>query len=129
MVRTFILMRGTDDLGYDPKRVITAQLQLQAPRYAEAGAVRQMQAQLLERIRAQPMVEASALEHPEFLGAFVGNSSRVTLEGEREPVPLGRGPRHGFAVSPDYFRLMEIPLQAGRSFTPADEPAAPRPLP
>lgn len=125
LVQSFLVVRRTDNLGYNPRGLLSAQLQLQAPRYDAPEQARLVQDQLMERLRVQPMVEAAAVEHPEFLGAFVGNSSRVTLDGEREPVPLGRGPRHGFAVSPDYFRLMEIPLEAGRSFTPADGPGAP----
>lgn len=125
LVKSFLIARRTDNLGYNPRAVLSAQLQLQAPRYDAPEQVRLMQDLLLERLRVQPMVEAAAIEHPEFLGAFVGSSSRVTVEGEDEPVPLGRGPRHGYAVSPDYFRLLEIPLEAGRSFTPADGPGAP----
>lgn len=125
MVRTFITMRRTDGLGYDPKRVMTAQLQLQAPRYAEAGAVRQMQAQLLERMRTQPMVEASALEHHVFLNSFVGSGTRIQLEGAAERVPMGRGPGHGYAVTPEYFSLMGIPVVSGRGIASGDGPEAP----
>jgi putative ABC transport system permease protein len=124
LVKSFLVVRRTDNLGYNPRGLLSAQIQLQAPRYEVPEQVGLMQEQLMERLRVQPMVEAAAIEHPEFLGAFVGNPSRITLEGRPEPVPISRGPRHGFAVSPDYFRLMEIPLDAGRGFTPADGPGA-----
>jgi len=125
LVKSFLVARRTDNLGYNPQGVLSAQMQLQAPKYDAPEQVRLMQAMLLERLRAQPMVEAAAIEHSEFLGAFVGTASRVTVEGEDEAVPIGRGPRHGYAVSPEYFHLLEIPLESGRSFTPADGPGAP----
>jgi len=125
LVKSFLVARRTDNLGYTPRGVLSAQVQLQSPKYDAPDQVRLMQELLMERLRVQPMVEAAAIEHPEFLGAFVGTSSRVTVEGEDEPVPIGRAPRHGYAVSPDYFRLLKIPLESGRSFTPADGPGAP----
>lgn len=125
MVRTFITMRRTDHLGYDPKQVMTAQLQLQAPRYAEAGAVRLMQAQLLERLHAQPMVEAAAFEHHVFLNSFVGSDTRIQLEGATERVPMGRGPGHGFAVTPEYFSVMGLPIASGRGIASDDGPDSP----
>jgi putative ABC transport system permease protein len=125
MVRTFLTMRRTDNLGYDPKRVMTAQVQLQAPRYAEAGAVRRMQEQLLERMRSQPMVEASAVEHHVFLNSFVGTGTRIQLEGSGERVPMGRGPGHGYAVTPEYFALMGIPVVSGRGIASSDGPESP----
>ena len=125
LVKSFLIARRTDNLGYNPRGVLSAELQLQAPRYDAPEQVRLMQELLMERLRVQPMVEAAAIEHPEFLGAFAGSSSRVTVEGGETPVPLGQGLRLGYAVSPDYFALLEIPLEAGRRFTLTDGPGAP----
>jgi predicted permease len=125
LVKSFTVARRTDNLGYNPRGILSAQLQLQSPRYDSADQVRLIQAQLLERLRVQPMVVAAAVEHPEFLGALTGTASRVRLEGGSEAVPLGRGPRHGFAVSSGYFGLMEIPFRAGRDFSAGDGPGAP----
>jgi predicted permease len=124
LVKSFMVARRTDNLGYDPRGVLSAQFQLQSPRYEAADQVRSMQAQLLERLRVQPMVTAAAIEHAEFLGAFSGTASRVRLEGAPVAVPLGRGPRHGFAISPGYFALMGIPLRGGRNFGSGDGPGA-----
>ena len=125
MVRSFLAMRRTDNLGYNPNGILTAQVQLQTPRYDDPGAVRQMQAQLVERMRVQPMVEAIAIEHPIFLNSFVGTGTRVWLEGAQQPVPMGRGPGHAYAVAPDYFQVMQIPVVGGRGITATDGPDAP----
>lgn len=124
LVKSFMVARRIDNLGYDPRGVLSAQFQLQAPRYEAADQVRSMQAQLVERLRVQPMVTAAAIEHAEFLGAFTGTASRVRLEGAPAAAPMGRGPRHGFAVSPGYFALLGIPLRGGRDFGAGDAPGA-----
>jgi putative ABC transport system permease protein len=69
------------------------------------------------------MVEAAAIERPLFLNSFVGTSTQVRLEGAVEPVPMGQGPGHGNAVTPDYFRVLEMPIVSGRAFQESDGPA------
>jgi putative ABC transport system permease protein len=125
MIKSFLLERRTENLGYNPRGVLTARLQLQAPRYDDPAQVRLLQAQLLERLRVQPLVEAAAIEYPIFLNSFIGRATRVQLEGAAEPVPTGGGPGHGNAVSADYFRLMAIPILSGRGFAASDGPGAP----
>src|ERR1043166_240434 len=110
MIKSFLLERRTEALGYNPHGVLTARLELQAPRYGQPGQVLLLQQQLLERLHGQPMVDAAAIEAPIFLNSFIGHATRVQLEGAAEPVPMGRGPGHGNAVSADYFKLMEIPV-------------------
>jgi putative ABC transport system permease protein len=122
LVKSFLVARRMDNLGYTPKQVLTAQLQLQAPRYAAPDAVRAAQEQLLERLRAQPMVEAVATQYNEFLGNFASRSSRVRLEGQAEPLSNEVAPRFAFAVSPDYFRVMRIPVVKGRGILASDRP-------
>ncbi len=124
MIKSFLLERRTEALGYNPHGVLTARLELQAPRYGQPAQVRQLQQQLLERLQVQPMVDAVAIEAPIFLNAFIGHSTRVQLEGAAEPVPMGHGPGHGNAVSDDFFRLMEIPILSGRAIAPSDLPGS-----
>ena len=125
MIKSFLLERRTEALGYNPHGVLTARLELQAPRYGQPGQVLLLQQQLLERLHGQPMVDAAAIEAPIFLNSFIGQATRVQLEGAAEPVPMGRGPGHGNAVSADYFRLMEIPVLSGRGITATDIAGSP----
>jgi len=124
MIKSFMAESRTDALGYNPRGVLTARLQLNAPRYDSLPQVLLVQQQVLERLRAQPEVVAAAVEHPIFLNSFVGRSTRVQLEGAREPVPMGAGPGHGNAVSGDYFRVLEIPIVKGRGISGSDGPGA-----
>ena len=125
LVKSFLVVRRMDNLGYTPRNVLTAQLQLQAPRYAAPEVVRAAQEQLLERLRAQPMVEAVATQYNEFLGNFASRASRVRLEGQTEPLSNEVAPRFAFAVSPDYFRVMRIPVVKGRGILASDRPGLP----
>ncbi|HEU5218450.1 MAG TPA: ABC transporter permease, partial [Gemmatimonadales bacterium] len=72
MIKSFLLESRTRDLGYNPHRILTARLQLAAPRYQDPGQVRLLEEQLLERLRVQPMVESAAIERSIFLNTFIG---------------------------------------------------------
>ena len=125
MVKSFLILRRTDNLGYNPAGVLTARVELQSQRYESPAQVRQLADQLLERLAVQPMVESAAVEHSLFLSSFVGDSTIVRLEGATEAVPMRRGPGHGAAVTSEYFRVLEIPVLSGRAITAADGPGAP----
>ncbi len=125
MIKSFLVERNIEDLGYNPRGVLTARLQLASPRYRDPAQVRLLQDQLLERLRVQPMIESAAIERPVFLNSFVGTATRVRLEGTADPVPMGRGPGHGNAVTGDYFRMMEIPILSGRGIAATDREGAP----
>src|SRR5439155_8393930 len=79
---------------------------------------------LLERVRAIPGVEATAVVDPL---PFGDGGWQTGLVGEGMPPALGdQGPLLDAAVvSPDYFAAMGIPLLAGRVFTPEDRRGAP----
>lgn len=124
-IKAFVVEGRVGQLGYNPRDVLTARLQLQAPRYEDPGQVLLLQDQLIERLGMQPMVEAAAIEHPVFLNSFIGSSTRVQLEGAADPVPMGQGPGHGNAVTPEYFRLLEIPILSGRMIQRDDRAGAP----
>lgn len=125
LIKSFLKERRIEDLGYNPRGVLTAHLQLAGPRYVDPTQVRLLEQRVLEGLAGQPMVEAAAVEHHIFLGAFVGGATRVRLEGAPEAVLMGQGPSHASAVSPDYFRLMEIPIVRGRAIQASDGPGAP----
>jgi predicted permease len=125
MIKSFLVERHGSGLGYNPESVLTARFQLAAPRYNDSAQVRRFQEDLLTRLVVQPAFESAAAEAHLFLGSFLGTATRVQLEGAAEPVPMGRGPTHGAAVTPDYFQLLEIPVARGRVFTAEDRAGAP----
>ncbi len=121
-VKTFLLARSTAHLQYDPKAVLAARLTLDAPKYEAPGLGRLTQDQLLERLHMQPMVEAVAAEQTDFLGTFLGTASRVTLDGQTEPLAHADAPRFQMQVTPEYLAVMGMPIARGRGIAPQDGP-------
>jgi putative ABC transport system permease protein len=123
MIRSFDRLQRTD-LGFRPDGVLTARVTLYGERYRDAARVADFYQQLFERVRAQPGIAGAAGIGTVFLTA-TPNSTNFSIEGrpdfpleERIEVPVD-------AATPDYFRLMEIPLRRGRFFDARDAAGAP----
>jgi putative ABC transport system permease protein len=125
ILKSFLVVRRTDNLGYDPRGVLMASFQLLGPRYESAGRVGQFAEELLARVRVQPSVQGAAIEHTTFLGSFIGDRTEVRLEGSAEPLRNSEAPRFLHAVSPEYFDVMRIPVLKGRGIGAEDRPGTP----
>ncbi len=109
------------DTGFDSGRVMLYSLDVSRGGYDEARG-KQFYAQLLERVRAIPGVEAAGLG---VIPPLSGGGMR------RTSVPEGRArdPEHPInlslnMVTRDYFRAMGIPLLRGRDFDQQDRAGA-----
>ena len=125
ILKSFLVVRRTDNLGYDPRGVLMATFQLSGPRYESPGQVARFGEELLARVRDHPAVQAAALEQTTFLGSFVGDRTEVRLDGAAEPLRNSEAPRFLHAVSPEYFEVMRIPVVKGRGIGAEDTPGAP----
>ncbi|TAK14854.1 MAG: FtsX-like permease family protein, partial [Acidobacteria bacterium] len=101
------------DPGFRSHGVMTAGLSLIGQRWAEDDPVRAFQRDLVARMRAVPGVEIAALAGQVPLG---GNYDRWTAHlTDRPSSSEAEEPSaERYSVTPDYFRLMGIPLKAGR---------------
>jgi putative ABC transport system permease protein len=102
------------DLGLEPGHVLTARVELPRAKYPEAVDRQQFFDRLLERARALPGVTGVAA------GSTVlrpSNSSSFTIEGRPEMIqqPLSRD-----IITPDFFRVLQVPLLRGRYFSDRD---------
>lgn len=109
------------DLGFDYRNVLTVRLRpLVLPPNAPPGPSPLLD--VLESARAMPGVETAAL-------AGGGLPLRGDLMTHDFTIPGSVPPRDGDIamnqVSPDYFRVLRIPLLRGRAFTAADRPGSP----
>jgi putative ABC transport system permease protein len=107
------------DAGFDPHNVLSMGVSLVGPAWAEDAAVRTFQNELIERVSALPGVEGTALAGQIPLG---GNMDRwgFHIEGRAYPSDADAPDAERFSVTTDYFRVMGIPLRAGRLFSGAD---------
>jgi putative ABC transport system permease protein len=121
LVRSFIKLHS-EDLGFDPERLLAMRVQLPAARYSEAAQVAAFYDDLVSRLRALPGVESVGL------GSSVlrGSSAGLAVEG-RPPLPRNVRdlPVPYDAVTSDFFTTLGIPLLRGRLFTNAEQPSAP----
>jgi predicted permease len=107
------------ELGIDPERVLTANLQVGMNGYTPQTGLG-FYRELRRRLAALPGVEEAALASFFPLGLAGCKGSSVSVEGDLEPP--GVQPNYEYAiVSTRYFATMRIPLAAGRDFDEADD--------
>jgi putative ABC transport system permease protein len=106
-------------LGFDPDRVLTAQLRAAGARYDSAAPVNRFYDQVLAEVAHAPNVVAVGAANYLPTQGSVGTSLRV----EGEPVDEANIPDISYvAVRGDYFKAMRIPLVAGREYDASDTP-------
>jgi putative ABC transport system permease protein len=115
MVRSFLRLQAVDP-GFDAGNLLTLRVMLPESKYPQDGRKVEFFRQAAERIRALPGVRsASAVSALPF--ADLGAATGFTVEG-RPPLPPGdRLSTDVRVVDENYFRTMNIPVVAGRTFT------------
>ncbi|MBL9203605.1 MAG: ABC transporter permease, partial [Opitutaceae bacterium] len=121
LVRSFVHVLDVAP-GYRTANLLVAPLRLDAGR-PESAAI-PYAATLLERVRALPGAMAVAISDEATLGER--GAEQVTPDRSAlGPVASLRVPLAITAITPEYFRVMGVPLRAGRVFTDFDGPEAP----
>lgn len=125
LVRSFSRLLRVDP-GFDPQNVLTMNVSLPTVKYADTQKQIAFFDDLVRRVSALPGVRSAAIS-----AALPLVPKRITPmlpEGQPE-VPLAERPFLIVeAISPSWFRTMNVPLQAGREFTDADNAGAPKVL-
>lgn len=110
---------GTTDVGFDTENLLTVQFRLPVNHYDTDESVIAFFDQAHERVRAVPGVlgTASAFGMP-----FTGDEPRLPILADGvDPGPTVEVPRlRTNVVSPGYFRVMGVPLLAGRGLDDSD---------
>ncbi|HEX7183575.1 MAG TPA: ABC transporter permease [Thermoanaerobaculia bacterium] len=118
LLKSFSLLRSVDP-GFRADRVLTANLSLPEYKYPDPGQQVVFFHQLLEEIEAIPGVQSAATVFPLPLGGQ-GSALAFTIEG-RPVARVTEAPNADvWAVSPNYFEVMQIPLLKGRAFAAQD---------
>ena len=122
LINSFLRVQGIDP-GFRPERVLTARV-VQSKSKSEVEWANFYQ-QALERIRALPGVEAAGAIDNFFLSSFPDEA--IVVEGQ-PPWPPGSTVEQvtDDGISPDYFRVMGVPLLRGRLFAEQDSAHSPR---
>ena len=110
--------------GFSVDHVMTAQVSLSDPRYADTGRLARAASTMLDRLGASPGIAGVALvNYPPVSLIRVGVP--VSIEGF--PPPAADRPWYAryWVAAPGYFPTVRIPILAGRDFTAADDATRP----
>jgi putative ABC transport system permease protein len=106
------------ETGFDPSRLLTAEVSLPRTRYKDRAAILQFWTRYLDRIRAIPGVESAAATT--LLPLRGGGDTYFYIEGQPPATDAQRMNATESTVTEDYFATMRIPVRSGRSFTSVD---------
>jgi predicted permease len=122
LIRSFWMLSHVN-LGFRPERILTARITPDQQFCSDAARCIAFYGRVLEQMRTLPGVTNAALVNTLPLGGRVSKRS-LELEGY-VPAP-GTAPLFWLdIVTPDYFRVMGIPVLSGRGFVDADTAGAP----
>lgn len=122
LARTFVSLTG-QALGFRTDDILTVSMEVPENGYESIPALTAFHGRVLERLQQLPTVEAVALSKNPPISR--GNSTReYLLEGRPENEANWQG-AHYDVVSPEYFRLLDIPLLMGRHFEAGDRRGTP----
>ena len=118
MLRTVAALAKANP-GFDPSGVLSLQFSLVGKAYAEDDAVVAFHQRFLEKTRALPGVQSVALAGQiPFGGNFDCRGFHV--KGRMKPNTADDPCLERYGVTPDYLRVMGLPLRAGRFLAEAD---------
>jgi len=124
LMRSFALVTSVNP-GFDPTNVIEAEVSLPQFQYSTPQQWTAFSNELLARLHAQPGLRDSALAAPLPMDRQGQANLGFSIVGN-PPLPPGKSNTADYTtVSPDYFRVMRIPLLRGRFFSEQDSPSNP----
>jgi putative ABC transport system permease protein len=123
LIRSFVALSRVDP-GFRAERILTARVTPNQEFCSDPSRCISFYRELLDRIQAVPGVNSVAVVNTLPLD---GRVAKRSLEIENEAVPPGEAmPLFWMdVVTPDYLRVMKIPVVAGRGFASADESGNP----
>ncbi len=118
LAKSFLQLTAVD-AGFDPHQVLTlSPAPTPTGRYASPEGMLGYYRQMVEKVRAVPgilsagMISNVPLSHPEPL--------KLRIEGRPALTDSEASSANVYWASPDYFRVLKIPLKRGRFFTDQD---------
>jgi putative ABC transport system permease protein len=126
LIRSFMHIRGVDP-GFDPSRLLTAEVELSTVRYDTPAKIRAFYSELVHRLEALPGVRsAAAVRALPMTGRLEIGDWSFVIEGRHAnpPVPADRINADWQALTPGYFETLRIPVLQGRAIEERDRTGA-----
>ncbi len=124
LTKSFLRLQSVPP-GFQASNVLTAGLSLPRNQYSKPEEWIGFYERLVERLQIQPGVEAAAAVLPLPLTGG-GLNLAFTIEGRPAAAPGADFSANYTALTPDYFRVLGIPLLRGRLVTAGDARSAPK---
>jgi putative ABC transport system permease protein len=123
MIRSFLRLQQVNP-GFNPNNALAIAVSLPGKKYPEGDQQAAFFTQLIEKVQALPGVQAVGVTQslPIQSDYVLG----FNIQGRPPDAPGEDVSTNYYAVSPDYFKAMGIPLLRGRLFTEQDRKDAPR---
>ncbi len=123
LLKSFVRLQNVDP-GFNPKKVLTAELSLPALAYPDNAAQVKFFNELLRRVGTLPGVTDAGFTTILPM-SNVNSDCSFTIEGRLMDATHPGPDEEDRIVTPGYFRALQIPLVAGRNFAPGDKEGAP----
>jgi putative ABC transport system permease protein len=125
LVKSFMRLRDVSP-GFNHNNVLTMRMGLMPGKYKQGEPRAQVFKQAVEKIKSVPGVESvgGVLSMP--LGGDTLSVGRSYIREGRPFTPEESANSAYLVITPDYFRALQIPLAAGRTFTDHDNDNAPK---
>ena len=123
LIRSFGKLRDVNP-GFDPQNILTMNISLHRTRYPKAPEQAAFVERLVQDIATVPGVQAASVVTPLPFGAEMNYGFQFSGQPPADQNQLPQA--NYFLISPDYFRLMNIPILKGRAFTNNDRANVPR---
>ena len=124
LIKSFWRLQRVDS-GVSTARILAMEIPFRGPRYAKVELLDAFLPRLLERVQVLPGVRSAAVSNS-LPPDTTDYSDNFAIEGrlvdDAQPPPIA----YMIFVTPDYFRILGIPLRSGRFFSAADATNAPR---
>jgi putative ABC transport system permease protein len=117
MLRSFSLLHRIDP-GFRSDNLLTMRLELPESRYREQEKQRSLHQQLLDRLNATSGVQAALISELPMSGDYLTHN--FVIENRSSDPPGSEPEVQTRTIAGDYFRLIGIPLLAGRDFNSQD---------
>jgi putative ABC transport system permease protein len=116
--KSFLRLRNVNP-GFDPQGVLSASIALPSAKYRTEAATEEGIRRILENLTATSGVQAAAaVSVVPMSGDF--DTTAFVIQGRVQRAENHSGPDR-YIVSPEYFRVLHIPLRQGRLFSPRDD--------
>jgi len=124
LIKTFWKLRSVEP-GFNPDHLITMRVELPEARYQDVASQTRFRKRVLAGMNSQPAIQAAMISELPLSGDSLDHDFIID---NRPPIAPGDEPSlETRSVLGDYFNVMQIPLQRGRDFGPADfDDKAPR---